>query len=194
MRKISVFNSVSLDGYFCDANAGMDFAHNPRPDPEWDAFVAGNASGGGMLLFGRITYEMMVSYWPTPLAAQQMPVVAEGMNNRSKIVFSRTMEQALWKNTRLVKGDIIQEMQRMKNEPGEDMTILGSGSIVSQFTSHGLINEFQIVVVPVVLGKGRTLFEGITGQVNLQLTHSRSFINGNVVLTYSPGIGRVNHF
>ncbi len=186
MRKISVFNSVSLDGFFTDANSAMDFAHNTRPDAEWDAFVSGNASGGGILLFGRITYEMMAGYWPTPLAAQQMPVVAERMNNMPKIVFSRTMEKALWHNTKLVNGDIIRETQRMKDEPGEDMTILGSGSIVSQFTSHGLIDEFQIVVVPVVLGKGRSLFEGITGQVNLQLIHSQPFMNGNVVLTYIP--------
>jgi dihydrofolate reductase len=186
MRKISVFNSVSLDGFFTDANSAMDFAHNAHPDPEWDAFVSGNASGSGILLFGRITYEMMASYWPTPLAAQQMPVVAEGMNKRPKIVFSRTMEKALWNNTRLIKGDIIQEMRRMKNEPGEDMAILGSGSIVSQFASHGLIDQFQIVVVPVILGKGRTLFEDVTQPVHLTLMDSRTFINGNVVLTYKP--------
>jgi dihydrofolate reductase len=187
MRKISVFNSVSLDGLFTDTNSAMDFAHNAHPDPEWDAFVSGNASGGGILLFGRITYEMMASYWPTPLAAQQMPVVAAGMNHMPKIVFSRTMEKALWNNTRLVKDDIIHEMQRMKNEPGEDMTILGSGSIVSQFTSHGLIDEFQIVVVPIVLGKGRSLFEDVIEPVHLILMDSQTFSNGNVVLTYKPG-------
>src|SRR3972149_10430298 len=105
MRRLIVFNHVSLDGYFTDANGDMRFAHSDKPDAEWDAFVAGNASGGGILLFGRITYELMASYWPTPAAAENMPVVAERMNNLPKVVFSRTLDQVSWNNTKLVKDD-----------------------------------------------------------------------------------------
>jgi dihydrofolate reductase len=86
MRKLVVFNHVSLDGYFTDENGDMSFARQDNPEAEWDAFVAGNASGGGMLLFGRITYELMASSWPTPFAAKHMPVVAERMNNLPKVV------------------------------------------------------------------------------------------------------------
>jgi dihydrofolate reductase len=123
MRKLIVFNHVSLDGYFTDAQGDMSFARNDHPDAEWDAFVASNASGGGLILFGRITYELMASFWPTPFAAETMPLVAERMNNLPKVVFSRTLDEASWNNTRLVKRDLIGEIRRMKNEPGEDMVI-----------------------------------------------------------------------
>lgn len=186
MRKLVVFNSVSLDGYFTDANSDMSFAHNANPDSEWDAFVEGNASGGGMLLFGRITYDLMAGFWTTPLAAEQMPIVAERMNKLPKVVFSRSLEKVAWDNTQLVRGDLAGEIRSIKKEPGEDMTILGSGSIVSQLTNHRLIDEYQIVVIPVVLGKGRTLFEGVNEKVSLKLTKTRRFVNGNVWLCYEP--------
>ena len=186
MRKLVAFNSTSLDGYFTDANGDMSFAHHIEGDAEWDAFVAGNASGGGVLLFGRKTYELMASFWPTPAAAQMMPVVAERMNNLPKVVFSRTLDKATWTNTKLVKEDLVGAVRKMKAEPGEDMAILGSGSIVSQLAPHGLIDEYQIVVIPVVLGKGRTLFEGVQDKVPLKLTKTRAFRNGNVLLCYEP--------
>jgi dihydrofolate reductase len=184
MRKVSVFNNVTLDGYFTDARGDMSWAHND--DPEWLAFAAENASGGGVLLLGRITYDMMASYWPTPAARANAPAVAEGMNRMQKVVFSRTMDKASWRNTTLVKGDIAAAVRRMKSEPGEGMAILGSGSIVSQLTQAGLIDEYQIVVHPVVLGSGKTMFEGIGETVPLRLTKTRVFGNGNVVLWYEP--------
>ena len=186
MRKLIVFNHVSLDGYFTDAKGDMSFAHNDTPDAEWDAFVAGNASGGGMLVFGRITYELMASFWPTPFAAENMPVVAERMNNLPKVVFSRTLDKASWNNTKLVKGDLAGEIRKMKKEPGEDMVIFGSGSIVSQLAQAGLIDEYQIVVDPVALGKGRTMFDGIKEKLTLKLKKTRTFGNGNVLLCYEP--------
>jgi dihydrofolate reductase len=184
MRKLVVFNHVSLDGYFVDANGSMSFAHKGNQDAEWDAFVAGNASGGGMLLFGRITYELMASFWPTPFAADSMPVVAKQMNDLSKVVFSRTLDKASWNNTKLVKGDLADEIRKMKKESGKDMVILGSGNIVSQLAQHGLIDEYQIVVNPIALGKGRTMFDGIKERVPLKLTKTRTFGNGNVLLCY----------
>lgn len=184
MRKLAVFSQVSLDGYFADANGDMSFARKDDQDAEWNAFVAGNASSGGMLLFGRITYELMASFWPTPLATANMPVVAERMNNLPKVVFSRTLAKASWSNTKLVTGDMIGEIRRLKKEAGEDMAILGSGSVVSQLTQHGLIDEYQIVVNPIALGRGRTLFDGIEEKVPLKLTNTRTFGNGNVLLCY----------
>jgi len=184
MRKLSVFNSVSLDGYFAGANGDFSWAH--KQDPEWNAFVAENASGGGQLLFGRVTYQLMVSYWPTPMAAQNDPIVAERMNNLPKVVFSRTLDKASWSNTKLIKGDIAAATRKMKQEPGEDMAILGSGSIVSQLAQEGLIDEYQIVINPIVLGKGKTMFEGIEKSLNLKLTKTRTFGNGNVFLCYQP--------
>jgi|WetSurMetagenome_2_1015567.scaffolds.fasta_scaffold64998_3 dihydrofolate reductase len=185
MQKLTVFNNVSLDGYFTDAKGEMNFARNDKPDPEWDAFVVSNASGGGgTMVFGRVTYEMMASFWPTPMAAESMPVVARRMNSAVKVVFSRTLDKAVWANTRLVKADLPGEIRRMKAEPGEGMVIFGSGSIISQLAREGLIDEYQIVVNPVVLGAGRTMFEGAKQVLPLKLIKSRVFSNGNVLLSY----------
>jgi dihydrofolate reductase len=184
MRKVVAFESVSLDGYFADVNGDMSWAH--KQDAEWNAFVGGNASGGGALLFGRVTYELMASFWPTPAAMERAPVVAEGMNNMPKVVFSRTLDKASWKNTTLVKGDIAAAVRKMKQESGPDMAILGSGSIVSQLAQAGLIDEFQIVVNPIVLGGGKTLFDGVKEKLPLKLINTRAFGNGNVVLYYEP--------
>jgi dihydrofolate reductase len=182
MPKVVVFNNVSLDGYFVDANGDMSWAHNQ--DPEWNAFVSDNASGTAVLVFGRITYDLMAGYWPTPLAMKNNPVVAEGMNNLQKVVFSRTLGKVTWKNTRLVKGDMLEEVRKMKQEPGPDMVILGSGSVVAQLAKAGLIDEYQVALSPVVLGKGRSMFEGVKQKVNLKKT--RAFGNGKVMLWYEP--------
>lgn len=184
MRKLSAFEQVSLDGYFVDAKGNMSWAH--KEDPEWNEFAASNASGGGALLLGRVTYEMMAGYWPTPAAMKAAPAVAEGMNNMPKIVFSRTLKKASWKNTTLVKGDIVAEVRKMKKEAGPSIAILGSGTIVSQLAPSGLIDELQLVVNPIVLGKGRTLFEGVKENIPLKLVKSRAFANGNVVLYHEP--------
>jgi dihydrofolate reductase len=184
MRRVVVFNMVTLDGFFVDSKGDMSWAH--KNDAEWTAFVGENASGSGVLLFGRITYELMASYWPTPMALQNSPVVAKGMNDMPKVVFSRTLDKVSWSNTKLVKGDMAAEVRKMKNEPGPDMVILGSGSIVSQLAQENLIDEYQIALSPIVLGKGRTLFEGVKEKLNLKLTKSRTFGNGNVFLCYAP--------
>jgi dihydrofolate reductase len=186
MRKLVVFNNVTLDGYFTGAGGDFSWAHAGGDDPEYQAFVAENASGGGQLLFGRITYELMAGYWPTPDAMRSNPTVAEGMNRMPKVVFSRTLDTASWSNTKLVKGDVASEVRRMKNESGPGMAILGSGSIVAQLAPEGLIDEYQLVVNPVALGSGRTMFDGIRGRLNLELTGSRTFRNGKVFLRYAP--------
>jgi len=187
MRKIVAFNNVSLDGYFTDRNNDMSWAHGRPDDAEWSSFAEENAKGGGVLLFGRVTYDMMASFWPTPVAAQMMPVVAERMNNLPKIVFSRSMGEPAWNNTTLVKGDLVSEVRRLKSEPGEDMAILGSGSIIAQLAPEGLIEIFQVAVIPVVLGEGRTMFDGVPERIGLRHVDTRSFANGNVVLTYELG-------
>jgi len=186
MRKIAAFEQVSLDGFFVDAKSDMSWAH--KQDAEWNAFAAGNASGGGALLFGRVTYQMMANFWPTQMAMERMPEVAKGMNQLAKFVASRTLDEASWENTTLLKGDLIAAIRKLKKEEGPDLAILGSGSIVSQLAEAGLVDEFQMVVNPIVLGRGRTLFEGVKERIPLKLIKTRPFSNGNVVLYYAPAV------
>lgn len=184
MPRLVMFNQITLDGYFSGKNGDFSWAHAAGDDAEWKEFVEGNASGGAVLLFGRVTYQLMASYWPTPMAAANDPVVASGMNAMPKVVFSRTLKEASWSNTRLVTGDLTGEVRRMKQASGADMAILGSGSIVAQLAEAGLIDHYQLVVNPVALGSGRTLFEGVTRPLNFRLTSSRAFRNGKVLLEY----------
>ncbi|MEO7086023.1 MAG: dihydrofolate reductase family protein [Gemmatimonadaceae bacterium] len=186
MPTLSVFNTVSLDGYFVSSTGDMSWAHAGSDDKEWNDFVSGNASGDGTLIFGRVTYDMMSSYWPTPMAMQNSPEVAKGMKALSKVVFSRTLKSASWSNTTLVKDDMIESMRAMKSGSGNPMTILGSGSVVSQFADAGLIDEYQLVIKPIALGAGRTMFDGLATPLHLRLRTSRQFANGNVLLCYEP--------
>lgn len=183
MSRLNVFNNVSLDGYFTGANNDLSWAHAGADDEEFGAWIAGNASGGGALLMGRVTHDLMIQYWPTPMAIQNDPVVAKGMNDAKKYVFSRTLAQSSWKNTTILRGDVAEEVRKLE-QVEEDITILGSGTIIAQLAETDLVDTWQFVIVPVFLGKGRTMFEGVTKPHALKLTASRSFRNGRVVNSY----------
>jgi dihydrofolate reductase len=183
MRKLHAFETVTLDGFFTDDHNDMSWAH--KQDEEFREFTSSNARGDAELLFGRVTYEMMASFWPTPEAATRLPEVAAAMNRMRKYVFSRSVNQAAWQNTTLVKGDPVAETARLKREAGPDLVVMGSGSIVSQLAQARLIDEYQIVLNPLVLGRGRTLFATVDDRLPLRLTQTRTFKNGNVVLWYS---------
>jgi dihydrofolate reductase len=184
MRNLRVFNNVTLDGYFTDEHGDMSWAH--KQDAEWNEFSARNATGQATFLFGRVTYEMMASFWPTPKAHETAPAVADAMNSRKKVVFSRTLKEVTWSHSELVKGDLLGEVRNLKQESGSDLVIFGSGTIISQLAADGLIDEYQIVLNPLVLGSGRTMFEGLKTRLALKRTKTQSFENGNVVSWYEP--------
>lgn len=181
MGKLRVFESISIDGYFTDAEDDVNWAHVGRDDPEFGGWVGQNAGSGGALLLGRKTYEMMEAYWPTPMAAQQMPVVAAGMNACKKYLASRTLTPT-WNNTERLEGDVLDAVRRLRATEPAPITVLGSGSIVAQLSEAGLVDEYQFVVIPTALGQGRSIF---TGTRALRLTSHRAFDCGNVVLTYA---------
>ena len=183
MRRLTVFNLVTLDGYFAGKSGDISW-HNV--DEEFQELANKASNSGNTLLFGRVTYELMAGFWPTPEAIKSDPIVAAGMNKSEKVVFSRTQDKVEWNNTRLVKGDMIAEVRNLKQGSGKDLTILGSGSLVSQLAQEGLIDEYNILLNPVAIGKGKTMFDGITDRLNLKLTSTRTFRNGNVLLTYVP--------
>ncbi len=181
MRKLRVFESISVDGYFTDANGDMSWAHAGREDAEFGRWVSSNAGSGGELLFGRKTYQMMEAFWPTPAAAEQMPEVAKGMNAARKYVASKTI-QPTWNNTQLLKGDPVKAVRDLKKTDGPNIAMLGSGSLAAQLGEAELVDEYQFVIVPVVLGGGRSVF---TKGCRLRLIDERSFRCGNVVVTYA---------
>jgi dihydrofolate reductase len=185
MRTLSVFNQVSVDGYFASVTGDMGWMRQGDNDPELKDFVDGNASRASVLVFGRRTYEMMASFWPTPAAAAQSPALAARMNALPKIVFSRTLARAPWSGTTLLPGDPLEEIRRLKREPGDPLVILGSGGLVGPLVAAGLVDEVQLLVAPVVLGAGRSMFAGVEAPVGLRLESTRTFPSGKVFLVYS---------
>ncbi len=181
MRKLRVFESVSIDGYFTDDHDDISWTHAGGKDAEFADWIGGNASSGGELLFGRKTYQMMEAFWPTPVAAQQMPAVAKGMNAARKYVASRTIQPA-WNNTQLLKGDLVAAVRELKANRGPDITVLGSGSVAAQLAEAELVDEYQLVIIPVALGGGRSVF---AKRRPLRLLDERAFRCGNVVVTYA---------
>ncbi len=182
MGKLTVFNFVTLNGYY--AGPGGDISWH-RHGKEESTYAEEGAKSESILLFGRVTYQMMASYWPTPQAKKDLPGVAEGMNRSEKIVFSRTLRNADWENTRLIKDNLVDEVKKLKKGK-KDITILGSGSIVTQLAEAGLIDHYQIMVDPVALGSGIPIFNGMKKELDLQLTSTRAFKSGVVLLTYEP--------
>lgn len=185
MRKLSVFNFISMNGFFAGANGDISWHKNQPDDDEKDKFGKEGVGAANLLIFGRKTYEMMASFWPT-MGMQVDPVMAEGMNKSAKIVFSKTLDKADWNNTQLIKTDMFEAIKKLKAEEGADMTILGSGSVVTQLAEAGLIDEFQFMVDTVAIGQGTPVFNGIKQNLALQLVNHKVFKSGVLVLTYKP--------
>jgi dihydrofolate reductase len=181
MRTLKVFESISIDGYFTDAHGDVSFAYAVPPDADFHAWVGQNAGSGGALLLGRKTYEMMQSFWTSPAAAEQMPLVAKGMNASKKYLVSRTLEPT-WSNSERIEGDLLTAVRALKAHDGPPIVILGSGSVAAALGEAGLVDEYQFVVIPAALGAGRTVFPK---DKKLRLVDQRAFQNGNVVLTYA---------
>lgn len=183
MRKIIASEMVTLDGLFAGPNGEIDwFSWNE----EMARYAIDLISTVDTLLFGRVTYELMASYWPSASPPTEDPVIIDKMNNLPKIVFSKTLEKVEWKNSKLVKDNIAEEILKTKMQPGKDMVIYGSGSIVTSFMNLGLIDEYHLFVAPVVLGRGKALFKDLKDMHKLKLVRTKTFSNDIVLLQYHP--------
>lgn len=181
MGKLIAYNFTTLNGYF--KGPDNDISWHRHGDEE-NGFASDSLGEKATLLFGRITYEMMAGFWPTPMAIENMPEVAKGMNEAEKIVFSTTLEGAGWENTTVINGDLIEAVRKLKAIPGKVMTILGSGSIIAQLAEARLIDEYQFMIDPVAIGEGTPSFQGLTRKLDLKLIDSRVFKSGVVLLNY----------
>ena len=183
MRKIFVFMMVSLDGFFEGPDHELDW-HNV--DAEFNKFAAEQLNDIDTLLFGWRTYELMAGYWPTESGKQDSPVIAEKMNAMQKIAFSRKERKVEWQNTRLITWNVSGEVTKLKNQPGKSIAIFGSSNLCVSLIQMGLIDEFRIMVNPVVLGIGKPLFKDISQKQDLKLLEAKAFKNGVVMLRYAP--------
>ncbi len=183
MRKVVFFMLTTLDGFFEGPNGEINW-HNV--DAEFNEFAIEQLNSVDVLLFGRVTYELMAGYWPTESARKNDPVVAEKMNQMPKIVFSKTTSSVEWQNSRLVKDNFVEEITKLKEQPGRDLIIFGSSDLAVTFIQHDLIDEFRIMLNPVVLGDGKPLFKGIQNKLSLKLIKARVFNSGNVLHYYEP--------
>lgn len=185
MRKVIMLNRVSLDGFFAGPNGEIyDWFIN---DPEVDK-AAHEMAQADTILFGRVTYQMFESVWPKvavdPNAPKEARITANEVNQMTKVVFSKTLKEVTWENSKLFKGNLAEEVRKLKQGNGPDLMIFGSGTIVQQLADEGLLDEYLFVVTPVVLGAGKPLFTDVQ-KFNLELLEARDFNSGNVLLHYS---------
>jgi dihydrofolate reductase len=197
MRKIVVFDRVSADGYFAATDGNLIWA---VPEPALDKGAADSLDDAGMMLFGRRTYDMFERFWPTvvndgPTAPDphapgrhtaEMRALAVWINTTAKIVFSRTRTSATWQNSRLIHDFHPGEVAALKAQPGGDIMVFGSGSIASLLTEHDLVDEYQLIVNPVLLGSGHSLIGNVSRPRPIELVEATPYPSGNVKLRYRP--------
>lgn len=187
MRKIVVFNMITIDGYYAGTDGNIDWH---KTDDEFNEFAIKHTSEFGGIIFGKTTYELFESYWPHALKDPQTSdddrKVAQIIEDMWKLVFSKSLKEVTWKNSKLYHDIDVEEIKKWKEMDGKDIAIFGSGTIVQQFTNLGLIDEYRLMVNPVILGKGKPMFANMKEKLELKLINERKFKNGNVLLTYVP--------
>ncbi len=183
MGKLISFTFITLNGFFKGLNEDVTWHIHGGEEAEYSAE---NLKSGNTLLFGRVTYEMMATFWPTPMAFELFPEVAQGLHDATKIVVSRTLTATNWANTKIMGGDLMEEVPQLKQSSASDITLLGSGSILTQLLEARLVDELQIMLDPVVIGQGTPIFDQLNPKVELTLIKNRPFKNGVMLLYYKP--------
>lgn len=182
MRKITVFNFLSLNGFY--KGPYNDISWHRHGDEE-NVFSEEMLALEHILLFGRHTYEMMAGYWSSEHALANDPIVAEKMNSAEKWLVSKSIQNPEWYNTQTLQNDFIEDIKLRKSKPGKNITILGSGSIVTQLANAGLIDHFEIMIDPIAIGEGASFLQHLNQPLELQLSHTRVFNSGTVLLSYN---------
>jgi dihydrofolate reductase len=177
MRRLIVSNLMSLDGFFEGPSQQLDWC---VLDEEFFAYSEDMLRSVDTIVFGRVTYQHMAAYWPTAPKDE----IADKMNNLPKIVFSRTLQKADWSNSRLLKGDAAEEIAKLKQQPGKDMVILGSATLASSLLQTGLIDEYRVILNPILIGAGHLLFKDIKDRIRLKLQGTKLLGSGVIVLYY----------
>jgi len=181
MRKLIMWNLVTLDGFFEGPKSWDIDWHDVVWGDEMEKYAIEQSKSTGMLLFGRVTYEGMAGYWPS-----QKGEVADFMNTIPKIVFSRTLKKAEWNNTRLVREHAAEEVAKLKRQPGKNLFVFGSANLSATLLKHGLFDELDLALTPVLLGRGNPLFKASPDRLKMKLLEARPLKSGGVILRYEP--------
>jgi len=181
MTTLASFILMSLDGFYEGPKGEFDW---PIVDEEFSDFAIRQLDEADTLGFGRATYEHMAAYWPTEQAQANDPAITTRMNTKPKLVFSTTLEHADWSNTSVISGEAAEQMKTLKATPGGELLVLGSSHLTANVAAAGVLDELRIMVSPVVIGQGRSLFEDLKDRLALELFHVRRFDSGNVLLNY----------
>ncbi len=195
MRRIVMFNNVSADGYFASPDGSLGWV---SPDPELDRAAMSGPRKIDTVLFGRRTYDLFAAFWPYALSDKpvspdphnprrmtpEMRSMAVFLNDANKVVFSKTIKDVSWKNTQVEREFDPRMIKELKQGTGEDMIIFGSGTIVTSLTQNKLIDEYQFIVRPVILGSGKSLLSGISANLKLKLEEAKRYPSGSVMLRY----------
>jgi len=179
MRKIVAELFISLDGVV----ESPEQWHFPYFNDEMGEAVGSQMAGSDTMLLGRRTYQAFAGYWPDQGSDVEL---ADRMNNTPKLVVSTTLETLEWQNSSLIKGNVVEELTRLKQQPGKNISVTGSGTLVRSLLRDNLLDELRLLVHPIVVGKGKRLFEDGTDQVPLRLVDSKTFSTGVLALTYEP--------
>jgi len=186
MRKIKFSIPITLDGYIEGPHHELDWM---IPDDELHDFYTSMLGNADLMLYGRVTYQLMQNYWPTaptdPHATPAMHRFANAINPIRKLVFSKTLKETGW-NAQIVHALNTSEINQLKNQPGADILLGGGANLARQFMQQGLVDEYQLVLMPVVIGSGTALFRDVTGLPKMDFQWSRTFASGAVVICYRP--------
>lgn len=185
MRNIFLFMMVTIDGYF--EGPDHDISWHNAANEEFTQFANKQLDETDTLVFGRRTYDMMADFWPTAEASQVASATATRMNALHKVAFSRTPFEASWENSE-TSTDPVAYMTELKQKPGKAIAVLGSSGLCATLLEHGLLDELRIMVNPVALGKGTSLFAGLKTRQQFKLESTRNFESGNVLLRYSRNV------
>lgn len=181
MSKIISQIMVSVDGFYEGNHHELDWH---QVDEEYNEYATEMLQNVSAILFGRKTYQLMEQYWPTAQSEKDSQVIADLMNQLPKIVFSKTLESVKWNQSVLIKEKGEQRLKELKTKVEKDLIIFGSGELVSFLTNARLIDEYHIIINPLILAKGKPFFRDISEKIPLKLVRTKTFKSGNILLCY----------